>query len=90
MITRRRSEGDRRQVIVALTETGRSAVAAKRALWEQTWRDALAEHSDEELQAAARVMRTVAGLLDGLGRQVGSTPRPCGRSHGRAQDPRLR
>jgi DNA-binding MarR family transcriptional regulator len=67
MITRRRSEDDRRQVIVALTESGRSAVAAKRALWEQTWRDALAEHSDEELLAAARVMRTLAGLLDGIG-----------------------
>jgi len=67
MITRRRSEGDRRQVIVALTESGRSAVAAKRALWEQTWREALAGHSDEELLVAAGVMRTVAGLLDGIG-----------------------
>ena len=68
MITRRRSETDRRQVIVALTESGRSAVAAKRAQWEQSWREVLAEHDDEDLLAAARVMRTVAGLLDGIGK----------------------
>ena len=35
VIVRRRSETDRRQVIVALTEAGHEAVAAKRAVWEQ-------------------------------------------------------
>ena len=39
MITRRRSETDRRQVIVALTERGHEEVAAKRAAWERIWRD---------------------------------------------------
>jgi DNA-binding MarR family transcriptional regulator len=68
MITRRRSETDRRQVIVALTETGREAVAAKKALWERLWHERLAEHSDEELLAATRVIHTIAGLLDGVGR----------------------
>ena len=68
MITRRRSEQDRRQVIVGLTDSGREAVAAKRALWERYWQEGLAEHSDDELLAAARVMRTIAGVLDGIGR----------------------
>ena len=67
-IRRRRSETDRRQVIVTLTEAGRETVAAKRAMWERHWHEALAEHTDEELLAAARVMRTIAGILDGIGK----------------------
>ncbi len=69
MVSRRRSTADRRQVIVALTEHGRSALASKRALWERAWREGLAGHSEEELLAAARVMRTLAALLDGFGRE---------------------
>jgi DNA-binding MarR family transcriptional regulator len=67
MIVRRRSETDRRQVIVALTDRGREEVAAKRVLWEQLWRDGLEAHDDAELEAAARVMRTISALLDGIG-----------------------
>jgi len=67
VIRRRRSETDRRQVIVTLTESGREAVAAKRARWERHWQEGLAQHSPEELETAARVMRTIAGLLDGVG-----------------------
>jgi MarR family transcriptional regulator, organic hydroperoxide resistance regulator len=68
VITRVRSETDRRQVIVTLTEAGRETVAAKRAHWERHWRDGLGGHSEEELQSAARVMSTIAGILDGVGR----------------------
>jgi DNA-binding MarR family transcriptional regulator len=67
-VTRRRSDEDRRQVLVALTELGREKMAEKRALWSEMWTAALGEHSDEELAAAMRVMRTVGGLLDSLGR----------------------
>ena len=67
MITRRRSETDRRQVKVALTEHGHEEVAAKRAHWERIWRDALQDLDDSELEAAARVMRQIAALLDGIG-----------------------
>jgi DNA-binding MarR family transcriptional regulator len=70
MITRRRSATDRRQVKVALTERGREEVVAKRAHWERIWRDALKDLGDEEIEAAARVMRTLAALLDGLGRDT--------------------
>ena len=68
MVRRRRSETDRRQVLVTLTDAGREQVAAKRAAWEQRWRTALGAHSDEEVEAALRVMRTIAGVLDELGR----------------------
>jgi MarR family transcriptional regulator, organic hydroperoxide resistance regulator len=68
MVTRRRSEADRRQVIVALTETGREKLAVKRAAWEQAWHTMLEQHSEEELAAAVRVMRSMSGLLDSLGR----------------------
>jgi DNA-binding MarR family transcriptional regulator len=68
MITRERSVTDRRQVIVALSASGREIVAARRAHWEKLWRDALAGHDEAELEAAARVMRTLAGLLEGVGR----------------------
>ena len=53
MITRRRSETDRRQVIVTLTERGHERVAAKRAMWEGYWEEGLAAHTEEELLAAA-------------------------------------
>jgi DNA-binding MarR family transcriptional regulator len=68
MITRRRSETDRRQVIVALTDVGRATLAEKRKLWELRWQEALDQHTDEELLAAAAVMRTIAGILDGVGK----------------------
>jgi DNA-binding MarR family transcriptional regulator len=67
-ISRRRSETDRRQVIVTLTEAGRETVAAKRKLWERHWHEGLAAHSEDELLAAAQVMRTIAGVLDGVGK----------------------
>jgi MarR family transcriptional regulator, organic hydroperoxide resistance regulator len=68
MVARRRSETDRRQVIVSLTDGGRELMDAKRSFWNQTWRAMLDDHSDDELTAAARVMHDVAGMLDSLGR----------------------
>ena len=68
MVARRRSETDRRQVIVSLTDNGRELLEAKRARWERSWKELLEHHSDAELAVAARVMHDVAGLLDSLGR----------------------
>jgi MarR family transcriptional regulator, organic hydroperoxide resistance regulator len=68
MVARRRSESDRRQVIVSLTARGRELLEAKRTFWEQSWQQMLEHHSEDELAAAARVMHDVAGLLDSLGR----------------------
>jgi DNA-binding MarR family transcriptional regulator len=68
MVSRRRSETDRRQVIVSLTERGRDCLAVKRAAWDRRWQEMLGAHSDAELAAAARVMRDIGGLLDSIGR----------------------
>jgi DNA-binding MarR family transcriptional regulator len=68
MVARRRSETDRRQVIVSLTERGRALMEAKRAFWVQRWQEMLDHHTEADLAAAARVMHDVAGLLDSLGR----------------------
>jgi len=69
IVARRRSVADRRQVIVSLTDAGHQALEAKRAAWAQRWQDELAAHSDEEIAAAITVMRSIARLLDGIGRQ---------------------
>jgi DNA-binding MarR family transcriptional regulator len=68
VITRRRSETDRRQVIVSLTDKGRACLARKRETWDEAWRGLTEHHSDEQLAAAAAVMHDIAGLLDSLGR----------------------
>jgi MarR family transcriptional regulator, organic hydroperoxide resistance regulator len=65
-VTRRRSEQDRRQVLVALSDQGREKMMEKRAAWTEKLLVALGEHSDDELAAAVRVMRSVSGLLDTL------------------------
>jgi DNA-binding MarR family transcriptional regulator len=68
MVSRRRSETDRRQVIVSLTDEGRERLAHKRALWDTAWRTLTERHSDADLATAAAVMHDIAGLLDSLGR----------------------
>jgi DNA-binding MarR family transcriptional regulator len=68
IVERHRSEQDRRQVLVQLTDKGHETLDAKRAAWELRWAEHLEHHSDEELEAAARVMRSIASLLDGMGR----------------------
>jgi DNA-binding MarR family transcriptional regulator len=67
-VSRRRSAEDRRQVLVSLTDQGREKMEAKRAKWNETFLAALGEHSDEDLDTAVRVMRTMGGFLDSLGR----------------------
>jgi MarR family transcriptional regulator, organic hydroperoxide resistance regulator len=68
MIQRRRSETDRRQVIVVLTDQGAKRLAEKQAAWQQRWARELGGSSEADLEAAARVMRSIAAMLDGVGR----------------------
>jgi DNA-binding MarR family transcriptional regulator len=68
IVRRRRSERDRRQVIVSLTAAGHDLLEAKRTAWEERWARELAAHSEEELDAAIGVIRSLVGLLDGVGR----------------------
>jgi DNA-binding MarR family transcriptional regulator len=67
-VSRRRSAEDRRQVLVSLTGEGRAKMAAKRAKWVEAFADAAGGFSEAELDAAVRVMRTIGGFLDTLGR----------------------
>jgi len=66
MIARRRSDEDRRVVVVSLTARGRELVELKRARWRARWSEALVDVADRDLAAAARVMRRMARMFDGL------------------------
>ena len=66
LVTRVRSETDRRIVTCSLTDSGRDVIARRRALFQGTWDDALAEFSVAELAVAAAVFDRIAGMFDGL------------------------
>jgi MarR family transcriptional regulator, organic hydroperoxide resistance regulator len=66
IVERRRSDHDRRVVVVTLTASGRALLDEKRARWRARGREALEGVSDEHLHAAADVMRRTAGMLDDL------------------------
>jgi len=67
IVVRTRSSEDRRVVMVSLTERGQALVAKRRRAWEAKWREALADLSDDDLLAAAQVIRRIARLYDGIG-----------------------
>jgi DNA-binding MarR family transcriptional regulator len=66
IVERRRSESDRRVVVVTLTESGRALLNEKRERWRARVREALAGVSDEHLTATADVMHRMAAMLDEL------------------------
>jgi DNA-binding MarR family transcriptional regulator len=66
LVERVRSEEDRRMVFIRPTEAGRKAYRRQRAIYEDRSRELLADMSAEELDQAARVLRRVARMLDGL------------------------
>ncbi|HET9094091.1 MAG TPA: MarR family winged helix-turn-helix transcriptional regulator [Solirubrobacteraceae bacterium] len=66
LVTRKRSEEDRRVVLSVLTDRGAAVVAARQHQMEARWTQALAECSDAELAAAAKVLHRVADVFDGL------------------------
>lgn len=66
LVRRTRSEEDRRVVLTTLTDRGVEVVARRRAQMEPRWRAALAEFSDAELTAAARVLDRLAEYFDAL------------------------
>jgi DNA-binding MarR family transcriptional regulator len=66
LIQRRRSELDRRSVLVSLTSSGSELVAERKARYQVRWDEALAQFSADELDTAAAVldrMRTLFGEL---------------------------
>ncbi|HTR32586.1 MAG TPA: MarR family transcriptional regulator [Gaiellaceae bacterium] len=66
LVSRSRSKEDRRVVLSALTERGAAVIAERKAQMEPRWRQALAEFSDADLTAAARVLDRLADYFDGL------------------------
>src|SRR3954453_15425713 len=66
IVERRRSDHDRRVVVVTLTESGRSLLDEKRERWRARGREALAGVSDEHLLSAADVMHRMSSMLDEL------------------------
>jgi DNA-binding MarR family transcriptional regulator len=66
LVTRTRSEQDRRVVLSSLTERGEQLVAERHAQMEPRWRAALDEFDDTELVVAARVMNRLADYFDAL------------------------
>jgi isopenicillin N synthase-like dioxygenase len=53
-------------VLSVLTERGVAVVAERQAQMEPRWRAALAEFSDSDLAAAARVLNSLADYFDAL------------------------
>jgi DNA-binding MarR family transcriptional regulator len=66
LVTRVRSESDRRIVTCWLTDAGRELIAERRALFQGQWDDALAEFSTADLALAASVLDRIATMFDGL------------------------
>jgi MarR family transcriptional regulator, organic hydroperoxide resistance regulator len=66
IVTRVRSDTDRRRVLVTLTEEGRTVLARRRRRWLKRWEAAMGDVSERDLEAASDVMRRIGGLLDDL------------------------
>lgn len=66
LVKRTRSAQDRRIVLSELTERGAAVVAERKAKMEPRWHAALAEFSDRDLTAAARVLNRLADYFDAL------------------------
>jgi DNA-binding MarR family transcriptional regulator len=63
LVTRSRSDRDKRVVLTALTERGQQLVDERRAQYEPRWRATLERFTPEELRAAADVLDAVAELF---------------------------
>lgn len=64
LVSRVRSQRDRRVVLTSLTERGRELVEERRARFEAKWNRALAEFSDDELRTAAAVLDRLREMFD--------------------------
>lgn len=66
LVTRVRSDQDRRVVLTSLTERGRELVEERRARFEPRWLAALEDVSESDLLVAAGVLDRLRGLFDEL------------------------
>jgi DNA-binding MarR family transcriptional regulator len=70
LVTRTRSEQDRRVVISELTERGAAIVAERQQEMEARWIDALSDITADELAASVKVLNRVADLFESLGAEA--------------------
>jgi DNA-binding MarR family transcriptional regulator len=66
LVARRRSELDRRSVLVSLTPRGHDLVAERKARYQGRWDEALAQFSAAELNVAATVLDSMRALFGEL------------------------
>ncbi len=66
IVSRVRSDTDRRRVLVTLTDKGRTVLTKRRRRWLQRWEAAMDDVPERDLEAAAEVMRRIGTLLDEL------------------------
>jgi MarR family transcriptional regulator, organic hydroperoxide resistance regulator len=67
LVSRTRSEADRRVVLTSLTQHGRALVDARHAEFAPRFAAALAEFSDDELRTAATVFGRLGAMFDEIG-----------------------
>jgi DNA-binding MarR family transcriptional regulator len=77
LVSRVRSERDRRVVLTSLTQRGRALVAEHHARFAPRWEAALAEFSDDELGVAAAVLDRLREMFDEIkpGADAAEVPR---------------
>lgn len=66
LVSRRRSDRDRRVVLVSLTGRGLELVTERRRQFEPRWRAAFAGFTAEELRTAVRVLERMREMFDAL------------------------
>jgi DNA-binding MarR family transcriptional regulator len=66
VVTRRRSQADRRCVMVALTSEGQALLDRKRGEWATRWDEVLADVDAADMETAAAVIRRLTGIFSGL------------------------
>jgi DNA-binding MarR family transcriptional regulator len=66
LVVRRRSDADRRCVLVALTPEGQALLERKRAEWSGQWDEMLAEVDAADIETAARVIQRLTAIFSGL------------------------
>jgi DNA-binding MarR family transcriptional regulator len=65
-VVRRRSDADRRCVLVALTTEGQALLERKRAEWRDQWDEMLADVDSADIETAAQVIRRLTTIFSGL------------------------
>jgi DNA-binding MarR family transcriptional regulator len=66
LVSRVRSEQDRRVVLTSLTDRGRALVEERHARFAPRWAAALAEFSEDDLRTAAAVLDRIHAMFDDL------------------------